>query len=270
MKKFLITISVAISLLFGFNMFLNNTVKAEEIPETQNTETQENTEEPKQFEEIVYNFEDEGGKYVIALTSEEDFKLVATAEDTSSMTITGKYEIDEDGDITLTSAGKFLCYITENGKNLEFTEKSEELNENDEELKDYSKENLLELIKELTNELGKKDINYKQIGEILLAILGALSASILGLLIYAIRLKLRGLKNDEILANVEKKYNEKIDLFQKEYMDSLADLKKTVTKKIVDTEQEKEKAIEAQTIQLSKSVAEAKKNLSLDEILEEK
>ena len=69
------------------------------------------------FEEKVYNYEDEGGVYVITLTSETDYKVEAQNLETgATLTLTGKYVI-EDNKLVLyegNSEDKFMTFIINN------------------------------------------------------------------------------------------------------------------------------------------------------------
>jgi len=224
-------------------------------------------EDEQEWEEVSYVFEDEDGRMEITLISEELYQATIIAGETEA-TVKDKY-VKEENILTLYLRGELLGkFKVLEDKSLERIEEDIEDME-DEETSQYSHMNLNELIDALKNELKESDINYKKVGAILLAMLGLFGSGIVGLLIAIIKLKLKNMKKDDIIDAVRKEADEKFAQYQDDVKELLNVLMDKVTKKIDDAEEKREKEAQAQNLRLKASIEQAKKNLSINNILNE-
>ena len=227
------------------------------------------------WEEEVYTYEDAGGSYTITLKTAEDYELVAVSG-SDSMTVNGKYTVEgskltlllkdsvlyeftinEDGTLTLVEPPVENPPVEEPG-----TEEPGLVEP------DYSGLTTAELIEALKEALKESEIDWKKVGGIALSLFGGLALSLISLLIYIIRLKL---KNIDIV-KVSEKFKEEADAqlakYEKQVAEALKQLDDDVKVSIDKAESKRKEEIEAESLKLTASIEEAKKNLSINKELE--
>ena len=221
------------------------------------------------WEEEVYKFEDAGGSYNITLKTAEDYELVAVSG-SDSMTVNGKYTI-EGSKLTLLLKDSVLYEFTINADGtLTLIEPvpEEPVPEEPIEEPDYSGLTTAELIEALKEALKESEIDWKKVGSIALALFGGLALSLISLLIYIIRLKLKNID----MVKVSEKFKEEADAqlakYEKQVAEALKQLDDDVKISIDKAESKRKEEIEEQSLKLTASIEEAKKNLSINTELE--
>jgi len=257
--------------LLAFPMLMCGTV-------SEKTEVQ-NTNEPQimmvkraanpetgEWEDEVYHYTDSEGSIIVTLKSAEKYEAVLTQGETVA-TVSGKYTLVEDKLTLFLGEDTFLEFkVLEDGK----LERFEVVVEPEEEEEDnpYAHMTLNELIEALKTELKKDQIDVNTVGKILLALLGVFATSIIGLLVAIIRMKVKGAKREEIIEMVEKKAADDMAQYQDQVKELINDLLVKVEKKIDDTEEQRKAEAEAQNLKLKESIAKAKKNLAINDVLD--
>ena len=227
------------------------------------------------WEEEVYTFEDAGGSYTITLKTAEDYELVAVSG-SDSMTVNGKYtvegskltlllkdsvlyefNINEDGTITLIEPPVENPPVEEPG-----TEEPGLVEP------DYSGLTTAELIEALKEALKESEIDWKKVGSIALALFGGLALSLISLLIYIIRLKLKNIDMVKVSEKFKEEADTKLAEYEKRVEEALKQLDDDVKVSIDKAESKRKEEIEEQSLKLTASIEEAKKNLSINTELE--
>ena len=221
------------------------------------------------WEEEVYTFEDAGGSYTITLKTAEDYELVAVSG-SDSMTVTGKYTV-EGSKLTLLLKDDVLYEfnINEDGT-LTLVEPVPEEPGTGEPIEepDYSGLTTAELIEALKEALSESEINWKKVGGIALALFGGLALSLISLLIYIIRLKLKNIDMVKVAEKFKEEADAKLAEYEKKVEESLKQLDDDVKVSIDKAESKRKEEIEAESLKLTASIEEAKKNLSINTELE--
>lgn len=259
--KFLVGIACLLGL---FSMPVTTNVHA---AESINTETPIVRKLNMTTEEKVYTFSDEGGEYTFTILSETEVLVEATSETGEVITLTCTYTL-EDSVLTLYVGGEIWEVFTVN------EDMTLSLYETPEEGVDYENvdieeelTNLQLLIEALKAELEAETFNAENLAKILVALGGTLGSILLVLLYRLLRTKILNLKNSEEYEKSKKAMAEEFAAYQAEVKELINSLEKKVVKKIDDTEATRQSQIEAQSLALSNKIEEAKKNLSIDEIL---
>ena len=223
---------------------------------------------PTEKEEVVYTYSDEGGNYVFTVKSETEIFIEATGTNGEVTSITCTYKLENDV-LKLYISGELWAQFTINEDNtlnlyeeglipgLENVDIEEELG------------NLQLLVDALKKELESETFNAENLAKILIALGGTLGSILLLLLYRLLRIKILNLKNGEEYEKAKKEMAEEFAKYQAEIKELIDSLEKKVVKKIDDTEEKRQKDIEAQSLSLSEKMEEAKKNLTIDEILNE-
>lgn len=98
--------------------------------------------------------------------------------------------------------------------------------------------------------------------------------TILGFVISNIKAKNKARKqkdiNDVREEAIKQEYQKKLELFYKDVDSKINRLQVSITGKIDEQAEQKKKIIEEQSVQLKTAISEVKKNLSIDELLEDK
>lgn len=260
-------ILVGIACLLGlFSMPVTTNVHA---AESINTETPIVRKLNMTTEERVYTFSDEGGEYTFTVLSETEILVEAKSETGEIVTLTCTYTLEESV-LTLYVGGEIWEVFTVNeDMTLSLYELPEEESNIDYENVDLEEEisNLQLLIEALKAELEAETFNAENLAKILVALGGTLGSILLVLLYRLLRTKVLNLKNSEEYEKSKKAMAEEFAKYQAEVKELINSLEKKVVKKIDDTEATRQSQIEAQSLSLSNKIEEAKKNLSIDEIL---
>lgn len=219
-------------------------------------------EETPVWENIVYNYEDDGGKYTITLISETEYTLEATS---GSMTITGKgtYTL-ENNVLTLSANGEVLYKFDVVDEKL-----SKHVEGDEPALDDYSKESLIALVKQLTEELSKEQINWNSVGKIIIGIVTVAGTAIISLLIMLLRSKLKEVNLNKIVNTALNNAQDACDNCIKEVKTMVDDVNVTVQKAVNNVEYQRKAESEANSIKLQQSVNEAKANLEINDVLKD-
>ena len=227
------------------------------------------------WEEEVYTFEDAGGSYTITLKTAEDYELVAVSG-SDSMTVNGKYTV-EGSKLTLLLKDSVLYEFNINADGtLTLIEPpvenppAEEPGTEEPGLvePDYSGLTTAELIEALKEALSESEINWKKVGGIALALFGGLALSLISLLIYIIRLKLKNIDMVKVAEKFKEEADAKLAEYEKKVEEELKQLDDDVKVSIDKAESKRKEEIEAQSLKLTASIEEAKKNLSINTELE--
>lgn len=226
----------------------------------ESTQSSSIVEETPVWENIVYSYEDEGGKYEITLTSKTEYTLLAT-KGSMSISIKGTYTL-ENNLLTLSADGEVLYkFDIVEGKLSKHVEGSEPS------LDDYTKESLIELVEQLSQELSKEQINWNNIGKILIGIVTVAGTAIVSLLIAVLRSKIKQVNLqklvDKALADAQDTCNKCVD----EVKSMVVDVNVTVQKAVNNAEYQRKAEAEANSIKLQQSVQEAKANLEINDVL---
>lgn len=253
----------AIAALVG--VFTTPVMAAEEV---QNTETPI-VEEVETKE--VYTFVDGEYSSVITILDEEKLEMEVTKGDTVISAVC-KYTLKENVLTVLLDGEEFNFNILENNV-LEPVKDEPVIEEEppveiDPEIKEDSQE-FLELLEALRTELKKENKDMELIAKILLGIAGAVSSVLLAVMIRLIKLKITNINKDEIYKKAEEKANAKFAEYQEDVKTQLKNLEILVCKKIDETEEQRQKEAEAQSLKLKESVELAKKNLDIKRVLNE-
>lgn len=229
------------------------TAKKLEVPETQTVE---------------YTYADEGGTYIITLSSAEEATITATKASGETTTFTCTYTL-EGSKLSLSYEGELWAEFTINEDNsLTLIENPGILDIDQIDLKEEVS-NLQALIEALKQELEAETFNADNIAKILIAMGGTLGSILLVLGVKLVKTKIKNLKNDEEYQKAKQAMAEEFAKYQSEVKELISSLEDKVVKKIDDTEEKRQLQIEAQSLALTDKIEEAKKNLSIDEILEE-
>ena len=222
------------------------------------------------WEEEVYTYEDAGGSYTITLKTAEDYELVALSG-SDSMTVTGKYTV-EGSKLTLLLKDAVLYEFNINADGtLTLIEPVPEEPGTDEPglvEPDYSGLTTAELIEALKEALSESEIDWKKVGGIALALFGGLALSLISLLIYIIRLKLKNIDMVKVAEKFKEEADAKLAEYEKSVEAALKQLDDDVKVSIDKAESKRKEEIEAQSLKLTESIEEAKKNLSINTELE--
>ena len=227
------------------------------------------------WEEEVYTYEDAGGSYTITLKTAEDYELVAVSG-SDSMTVNGKYTVEaskltlllkdsvlyeftinEDGTLTLVEPPVENPPVEEPG-----TEEPGLVEP------DYSGLTTAELIEALKEALKESEIDWKKVGGIALSLFGGLALSLISLLIYIIRLKLKNIDIVKVSEKFKEEADAKLAEYEKKVEEELKQLDDDVKVSIDKAESKRKEEIEAESLKLTASIEEAKKNLSINKELE--
>ena len=237
--------------------------RADESTEVAPESTQSTpVEETPAWENVVYKYEDDGGKYVITLTSETEYELVATS---GSMTINAKgtYTL-ENNVLTLSANGEVLYkFDIIDGKLSKHVDSSEPS------IDDYNKESLIALVNQLTEELSKEQINWNNVGKILIGIATVAGTAIISLLIMLLRSKLKEVNLNKIVNTALNNAQDACDNCIKEVRSMVGDVNATVQKAVNNVEYQRKAEAEANSIKLQQSVNEAKANLEINDVLKD-
>ena len=267
----------------GLSLSISAGVKPLEVKsENQQVQTSLIIESPKYaynsenvWEEEVYKFEDAGGSYTITLKTAEDYELVAVSG-SDSMTVNGKYTV-EGSKLTLLLKDAVLYEFTINADGtLTLVEPPvenppvEEPGTEEPGLvePDYSGLTTAELIEALKEALKESEIDWKKVGSIALALFGGLALSLISLLIYIIRLKLKNIDMVKVSEKFKEEADAKLAEYEKSVEAALKQLDDDVKVSIDKAESKRKEEIEAQSLKLTESIEEAKKNLSINKELE--
>lgn len=219
-------------------------------------------------QEVVYTYSDEGGSYVFTVKSETEISVEATSPTGEVITLTCTYTLEENL-LTLYMAGEVWSQFTINEDNTLTVYEEEIVPDVEIENVDLEEEisNLQLLIEALKAELEAETFNAENLAKILVALGGTLGSILLVLLYKLLRTKVLNLKNSEEYEKTKQGMAEEFAKYQAEVKELINSLEAKVVKKIDDTEEKRQKDIEAQSLSLSEKIEEAKKNLSIDEIL---
>lgn len=249
--------------------------------------------EDVEWVEQVYTYTDEGGVYTFTLKSEQEIFIKAVSDNGTELTLTAFYVLSDNilsiiiddaiwQEFVITEGSTELTLIEDEPETpVEPSEPTEpEVPGDDTTIEDVlpdidteenlseTVENLKALVEALKNELAQETFNAENLAKILVGILSALGSLALILLFRLLKTKIRNLKNNEEYEKAKKAMEDEFANYQAEIREMLNSLEAKVVKKIDDTEDKRQRAIEAQSHQLNEAVNEAKKNLSLDEILD--
>lgn len=272
MRKFLVGLACIFSLcLFGSTTSTNvyaaestntitHTVRKLQMPEEQKT---------------IYTYSDEGGEYTFTILSETEIQVHSVSPTGEVVELTCTYTLEENL-LSLYIGGEVWSQFTVNEDNTltlyepEVSEDGETSDEKDPLIDmDLNEEidNLKLLLEALQAELEAETFNAENLAAILVALGGTLGSILLILLFRLLRTKILNLKNNEEYEKAKQAMADEFAAYQAKVEELIRSLEDKVVKKIDDTEEKRKAHIEAQSMQLSETIEQAKKNLSIDEIL---
>lgn len=260
-----------------------------EVIEEEKPKDPEVPEIPK-FESKEYTFIFEDKIYTIKTTSE--FECIMKSDDASTET-KYNYVITNNIFALVDSGNKVLRTFTINADN-SLTEVNKDTGLTKDDLKDILEaiktqinfnniseddfnnlknnvDSLKDIINNLVDELSKEkqDIDWKTVLKLVLTLVGLVSIIVIALLIALLRTKLITVRNSRIYEKTKQATDEMFAGYQKTVVDMIDKLGEKVSNKIDESEENRKKEAEAESLKLKAEIETAKKNLLISNVLDE-